>query len=512
MHLFLLDADYKATKQYDYGYLMQYSDNTDIVFFAIDGATETKPSSQVAALSGNLSASSEKLMVMMNWDSFVFQRKTLWGWSAAIPSTFTQIAGSLALNGIITDNVTGVIAFTTTISLTVNPASSDVPWNEAMNYAQWKELVSYFFNPAAVVTLDTEQTITGEKTFEGGLKVESGGTAATISADGIQTGDNTYTFPVKEAGAYVFATTADVGSALQEAKEYTDEAIGGVDLSSCAKLSQANTFSEDNVFEKSIKANVLQSDTLKNSDGSVTGLAINDVSVNVGNSGKPLKLYGSQAHPTYTTADGTTKDLAFGDEVPSNVAVKDQANEFTEINTFDANTRFSGNIETYTYPSFQVHPTGGFDSASRYFAIRGGYANEFVEYDLNDFATTSDLSSYAKTSDLSAYETKNELDTTLTGYAKLSADENKFLGNVVLSKTSGGLEYKLTATNEKLAFQSGNTSTAVYGTTGITYYNNLLKFPSDAVGTFATQEWTSSLLPTTITSAEVVAICDNILG
>lgn len=145
MHLFILDKNYVTVKRYDCGYLMQYSDNVDMVFVAFENGTEKAPEA-VAVLTANSRSSDETLArINLDWTSFEYQKRTYWGYCATIPSTFTQISGPLVASLCIT-TPQGAILYSQKLTLTVEPSALKDAWQHSMNYAQWKELISYFFN------------------------------------------------------------------------------------------------------------------------------------------------------------------------------------------------------------------------------------------------------------------------------------------------------------------------------------------------------------------------------
>lgn len=424
MHLFFVDKDLVVTKRLDRGYLMQYSDGVDMVFFAMDGADAYQPKNQTAHLYGQTLDTKKSQILMMDWTSFEYGGKKLWGWCTTIPSTFTQVAGTLYLNCVVTeitnlDTNEGVEHIISTCELTVNESGGESAWTDAINYAQWKELISYFINTyrfedyvtlataqtisgvktftapirvkigstttfynvtgitksnvgtytfptksgtlalvsdvnsalntaksysntlyAKCVTLSDAQTITGEKTFENDIKINDTNTTLILKTNGIQTGDNVFTFPVKEAGEYVFALTADVTSCLEtaekyadekvsaeassretgdtntltEAKKYTDEQIAGIDHSKYVTTNTAQTISGTKTFTAPIQMS--GSNNIR-FFGSNTGIVdergsriagwLKDTTstywVAVGNSSSKLQFLGTATRPIYNGTD-----------------------------------------------------------------------------------------------------------------------------------------------------------------------------------------------------------------
>ncbi len=423
MHLFFVDKDLVVTKRLDRGYLMQYSDGVDMVFFAMDGADAYQPKNQTAHLYGQTLDTKKSQILMMDWTSFEYGGKKLWGWCTTIPSTFTQVAGTLYLNCVVTeitnlDTNEGVEHVISTCELTVNESGGESAWTDAINYAQWKELISYFINSNMwedyvtlatdqtitgyktfaneikvtaggyntyytsgyinkdddvfwfperdgtlaitkdvseslatakayslslynkCVTLSDAQTITGEKTFENDIKINDTNTTLILKTNGIQTGDNVFTFPVKEAGEYVFALTADVTSCLEtaekyadekvsaeassretgdtntltEAKKYTDEQIAGIDHSKYVTTNTAQTISGTKTFEAPIQMS--GSNNIR-FFGSNTGIVdergsriagwLKDTTstywVVVGNSSSKLQFLGTATRPIYNGTD-----------------------------------------------------------------------------------------------------------------------------------------------------------------------------------------------------------------
>lgn len=430
MHLFFVGKDLVVTKRLDRGYLMQYSDGVDMVFFAMDGADAYQPKNQTAHLYGQTLDTKKSQILMMDWTSFEYGGKKLWGWCTTIPSTFTQVAGTLYLNCVVTeitnlDTNEGVEHIISTCELTVNESGGESAWTDAINYAQWKELISYFINTYRFedyvtlatdqtitgyktfaneikvttggyntyytsgyinkdddvfwfperdgtlaitkdvseslatakayslslynkcVTLSDAQTITGEKTFENDIKINDTNTTLILKTNGIQTGDNVFTFPVKEAGEYVFALTADVTSCLEtaekyadekvsaeassretgdtntltEAKKYTDEQIAGIDHSKYVTTNTAQTISGTKTFEAPIQ--MASSNNIR-FFGSNTGIIdergsriagwLKDTTstywVAVGNSSSKLQFLGTATRPIYNGTDmALTSDI-----------------------------------------------------------------------------------------------------------------------------------------------------------------------------------------------------------
>lgn len=150
MHLFLLDENYVTKKRYDNGYLMQYSDNVDMVFVAIDGATEEKPDAVAVYQGVSLGSEGVEATINMDWTSFDWRGTELWGWCCTIPQTFTQLSGAIETNVTITFD-DGRTAVTQPLELTVEPSDLPDSWQHSMSYAQWKELVSYFLNSGDVM-------------------------------------------------------------------------------------------------------------------------------------------------------------------------------------------------------------------------------------------------------------------------------------------------------------------------------------------------------------------------
>ena len=344
MHLYFVDKNLTVTKQVDRGYLMQYSDGVDMVFFAMEGANALQPENQTAHLYGQTLDTKLPLVLMMNWDSIEYNKEKYFGWSVTIPSTFTQVAGTIDLNCVITEiteGTEGVEHIISTCKLVVNESAGDSPWTDAINYAQWKELISYFLSTKQFedyVTLATEQTITGEKTFIEKINVsDDSGVVSEYSALGIKMGDTTYQFPVKDDNTYIFATTADITSATEDAvtKSGSQTITGDKTFTGVAEIG-ANGALKLGRFGTSVT-------DLKNRDVFSHWSYMGYEQYTLGNTSVALNLTGLTARPTYATASAS-KYIALSDDVSSALS---EAKTYADGKVSDeASARESGDAST----------------------------------------------------------------------------------------------------------------------------------------------------------------------
>lgn len=156
MHLFILDKNYTTVKRYDYGYLMQYSDNVDMVFVAFEEGTEEAPDSVAVLTGANRGSGEVSATVNLDWTYFDFQKRRYWGYCAPLPSTFTEVSGPLVTSLCIT-TLDGRIIYSQKLTLTVEPSALPDAWQNSMNYAQWKELVAYFLEGSGLTPLTSEE-------------------------------------------------------------------------------------------------------------------------------------------------------------------------------------------------------------------------------------------------------------------------------------------------------------------------------------------------------------------
>jgi Hep_Hag. len=165
MDLYHFASDGSLIKKTEAGYCQQYSNNVSVIFAYVDGIN---PVDYVGTISFTPAGASSSITLNMSPSTQTINGVATVGYILPLPSPVTQIAGAMAFNLYIT-SILGVVLVTQTGSIYVN-ASSGVEWDTPINYAQWMELVesliTFSSQFADAMTLSTDQTAAGIKTWE----------------------------------------------------------------------------------------------------------------------------------------------------------------------------------------------------------------------------------------------------------------------------------------------------------------------------------------------------------
>lgn len=291
MHFFLLNSKYQVINQKAMGYLMQYSDGVEFVFLALDGVDKKPEGISTAQLTGTPMGATEVLNLFMNWDSFSLDGITYHGFSCVLPATFTQVAGPLPLNLVLT-STSGEVIYSTTFNILVNASSTPTSWIESMNYAQWKELISYFggdysqFLKLSGGAMNDGATVT--------FSDEAKKASASLSAEGLYL-----------ANAHYGATFANIGS-TRYGSGYIGDTEAGTELGLPKKsgwFAWANEEADSDLSLYAKKGDIPQGVALLGSDNEFAGE--NVFSGGLVSKGASVSLRVGDSFLSVLTKDGT---------------------------------------------------------------------------------------------------------------------------------------------------------------------------------------------------------------
>lgn len=183
MQFFHFGTGNQLIQQINSGHCMQYSDSVEQVFVAHDSITKDNYSDYSAILSCTPNGAATALAnFALTWGSVEIAGTPYWGFYCYLSSLYTQIAGPMACN-LVVSSLTQVIV-SQTFSIMINAASSSTNWSESITQAQWKELMNYV----------------------SGLKIPNLGTVNFVLGTAGSIIDNYY--GSENAGAYYFTDTS----------------------------------------------------------------------------------------------------------------------------------------------------------------------------------------------------------------------------------------------------------------------------------------------------------------
>ena len=139
MKIFIYDESRALIRTVGTPDVMQGENNATLIFMSVAGIDESNfhdYMAQFAATVGTTHAAD----VITDFGPYVLDGATYYGWKYFVSSKFTQVAGVLNANLVLSSG--GSTLISQTVSLNVNPSASGVTWFKGITQAQWEQLLA----------------------------------------------------------------------------------------------------------------------------------------------------------------------------------------------------------------------------------------------------------------------------------------------------------------------------------------------------------------------------------
>lgn len=140
MKIFIYDESRVLMRTVGTPDVMQGENNATLIFMSVAGIDETNFQNYLAQFAATI-GTSHPADIITDFGTYVLDGIEYKGWKYLVSSKFTQVAGVLNANLVLSSN--GSTLISQTVSLNVNPSASGVTWFKNITQAQWNALVGY---------------------------------------------------------------------------------------------------------------------------------------------------------------------------------------------------------------------------------------------------------------------------------------------------------------------------------------------------------------------------------
>lgn len=140
MKIFIYDENRVLMRTVGTPDIMQGENNATLIFMSVAGIDETNFQNYLAQFAATI-GTSHPADIITDFGTYVLDGVTYYGWKYFVSSKFTQVAGALNANLILSSG--GSTLISQTVTLNVNPSASGVTWFKNITQAQWEQLLAY---------------------------------------------------------------------------------------------------------------------------------------------------------------------------------------------------------------------------------------------------------------------------------------------------------------------------------------------------------------------------------
>ena len=140
MKIFIYDENRALIRTVGTPDVMQGENNATLIFMSVAGIDENNFHDYLAQFAATI-GTSRPADVITDFGTYVLDGVTYHGWKYLVSSKFTQVAGVLNANLVLSSG--GSTLISQTVSLNVNPSASGVTWFKGITQAQWEQLLAY---------------------------------------------------------------------------------------------------------------------------------------------------------------------------------------------------------------------------------------------------------------------------------------------------------------------------------------------------------------------------------
>ena len=140
MKIFIYDESRALIRTVGTPDVMQGENNATLIFMSVAGIDESNFHDYLAQFAATI-GTSRPADVITDFGTYVLDGVTYHGWKYLVSSKFTQVAGVLNANLVLSSG--GSTLISQTVSLNVNPSASGVTWFKNITQAQWGQLLAY---------------------------------------------------------------------------------------------------------------------------------------------------------------------------------------------------------------------------------------------------------------------------------------------------------------------------------------------------------------------------------
>lgn len=140
MKIFIYDESRVLIRAVGTPDVMQGENNATLIFMSVAGIDETNFQNYLAQFAATI-GTSHPADIITDFGTYVLDGIEYKGWKYFVSSKFTQAAGVLNANLVLSSN--GSTLISQTVALNVNPSASGVTWFKNITQAQWEQLLAY---------------------------------------------------------------------------------------------------------------------------------------------------------------------------------------------------------------------------------------------------------------------------------------------------------------------------------------------------------------------------------
>lgn len=155
MKIFIYDENRVLMRTVGTPDIMQGENNATLIFMSVAGIDETNFQNYLAQFAATI-GTSHPADIITDFGTYVLDGVEYKGWKYFVSSKFTQVAGALNANLILSSG--GSTLISQTVTLNVNPSASGQTWNQNIDLAKWYQLLAYTIglkNPKVGVIADS---------------------------------------------------------------------------------------------------------------------------------------------------------------------------------------------------------------------------------------------------------------------------------------------------------------------------------------------------------------------
>lgn len=140
MKIFIYDENRVLMRTVGTPDIMQGENNATLIFMSVAGIDESNFQNYLAQFAATI-GTSHPADIITDFGTYVLDGVEYKGWKYFVSSKFTQVAGALNANLILSSG--GSTLISQTVTLNVNPSASGVTWFKNITQAQWEQLLAY---------------------------------------------------------------------------------------------------------------------------------------------------------------------------------------------------------------------------------------------------------------------------------------------------------------------------------------------------------------------------------
>lgn len=155
MKIFIYDENRVLMRTVGTPDIMQGENNATLIFMSVAGIDESNFQNYLAQFAATI-GTSHPADIITDFGTYVLDGVEYKGWRYFVSSKFTQVAGALNANLILSSG--GSTLISQTVTLNVNPSASGQTWNQNIDLAKWYQLLAYTIglkNPKVGVIADS---------------------------------------------------------------------------------------------------------------------------------------------------------------------------------------------------------------------------------------------------------------------------------------------------------------------------------------------------------------------